>query len=488
MGIAGLLNLLDACTVGMNVAVYSGQTVGVDANSWIYKGLYGCSAELLRDVPTDKYIQYCANRLDLLLDNDVTPIMVFDGRPLPAKWRVHDERRSLRTKSQERARALLATGEREGALKAIKKSLCVTSEIIHEVYQVCKAKGVKSIVAPYEADAQLAYLYKQNEISAVITEDSDLIPFGVKRIFFKMSDRGDGFEFCSSRLAGNCDLKIDLRGWTPHRLIELCVLSGCDYLPSIPGMGLKLSYIYLQKHRTFENVIAHLRQKGKELPYNYESKFHEAVAIFLHQLVYDPVTRRGVPLQPRENINGFLLENEDALGPNFGDANVHGVAMGELHPLTLKPYCKKSAPCSKIGLSNHSPRTSHSETVEINVESKNSFKYQIVKNCDAVSLEQQEIMNKMSVDTENEAPRTPCNANNASVSQLQSDKPLSKLASKEKRSRETDKHTLRKPLADTYTPKRKYSKFMTSGRLSLKLSTQKYDEVPRGSTATYHIN
>ena len=42
------------------------------------------------------------------------------------------------------------------------------------------------IVAPYEADAQLAYLSKWNIAQLIITEDSDLIVFGCEKILFKM--------------------------------------------------------------------------------------------------------------------------------------------------------------------------------------------------------------------------------------------------------------------------------------------------------------
>jgi exonuclease-1 len=42
--------------------------------------------------------------------------------------------------------------------------------------------GVDVLVAPYEADAQLAYLSKINVAQIVITEDSDLIPFGCEKV------------------------------------------------------------------------------------------------------------------------------------------------------------------------------------------------------------------------------------------------------------------------------------------------------------------
>lgn len=48
--------------------------------------------------------------------------------------------------------------------------------------QAARAKGVDCVVAPYEADAQLAYLNKSGLAQAVITEDSDLLAFGCKKV------------------------------------------------------------------------------------------------------------------------------------------------------------------------------------------------------------------------------------------------------------------------------------------------------------------
>lgn len=41
---------------------------------------------------------------------------------------------------------------------------------------------IKYIVAPYEADAQLAYLYKNKLCHGIITEDSDLMPYGCDNV------------------------------------------------------------------------------------------------------------------------------------------------------------------------------------------------------------------------------------------------------------------------------------------------------------------
>lgn len=48
--------------------------------------------------------------------------------------------------------------------------------------QAARARGVDCIVAPYEADAQLAFLTKCRLAQAVITEDSDLLAFGCRKV------------------------------------------------------------------------------------------------------------------------------------------------------------------------------------------------------------------------------------------------------------------------------------------------------------------
>ncbi len=44
--------------------------------------------------------------------------------------------------------------------------------------QALSRDGVEYIVAPYEADAQMAYMALSDDVDAVITEDSDLLAYG----------------------------------------------------------------------------------------------------------------------------------------------------------------------------------------------------------------------------------------------------------------------------------------------------------------------
>ena len=54
--------------------------------------------------------------------------------------------------------------------------------------QECRSAGVECIVAPYEADAQLAYLSKEGIVDLVITEDSDLLVFGCAKVRLRVCE------------------------------------------------------------------------------------------------------------------------------------------------------------------------------------------------------------------------------------------------------------------------------------------------------------
>jgi exonuclease-1 len=49
---------------------------------------------------------------------------------------------------------------------------------------VAKRNKIEVIVAPYEADAELAYLSRSGYVDYVMTIDSDLMPYGAKTILY----------------------------------------------------------------------------------------------------------------------------------------------------------------------------------------------------------------------------------------------------------------------------------------------------------------
>lgn len=75
------------------------------------------------------------------------------------------------------------------------------------------------------------------------------------------------------------------------------MLSGCDYLPSIAGVGLKTAYHLLRKYKAVEKAVKMIQLEGKKtVPKDYLTSFRLAEKVFLHQRVYDPCQKKLVYL------------------------------------------------------------------------------------------------------------------------------------------------------------------------------------------------
>ena len=119
-------------------------------------------------------------------------------------------------------------------------------------------------MAPYEADAQLGWLSKAGLIDAVISEDSDCIPYGCADPVFKL-DKGSatGQRVHQEALQSTHIRGFDLRGMSEQAVVAMCVFSGCDYLPSVPGMGIKKAHKLMTRFRSADKALRSLRWEGQ---------------------------------------------------------------------------------------------------------------------------------------------------------------------------------------------------------------------------------
>ena len=132
--------------------------------------------------------------------------------------------------------------------------------------------------------------------------------------------------------------------------LGLCVLSGCDFLPNVRGIGIKKAHALVAKHRSIHAVLAVLRGDKKiVVPDGYHENFRRAYWTFKHARVYDPKLRRLRPLNPTPPE----LEKEGAdtsfLGPLVHDAIAVDVAEGRLDPISRKPFVVPPSPPRQRG-------------------------------------------------------------------------------------------------------------------------------------------
>lgn len=134
----------------------------------------------------------------------------------------------------------------------------------------------------------MTYMWKSGKVDVVFTEDSDLLAFGVKKCFFKMDKCGQGLEVDLDDLK-NVE-EMNFRNFTLDMLLVACILSGCDYLQSIKGIGFKMAHkLVYETGSDVKALFRKIRREGKHfIPPTYERTFEQALLTFKFQRVFCP--------------------------------------------------------------------------------------------------------------------------------------------------------------------------------------------------------
>lgn len=275
----------------------------------------------------------------MLIHFGIIPYIVFDGDYLPSKRITEIERASKREESRKLGLELQRLGKTSQARLELQKSVDVTPEMAGQFIEKLKNLGVKYLVAPYEADAELVYLERKGIIDAILSEDSDLLVFGAKCLLTKLDQYGDCVEINRKDFTSCRD--ISLVGWSDAEFRCMAILSGCDYLPNISGMGLKTAYQLVRKHKSIDRIVRDLAfSKRFQLPARYQESFRRADLTFLHQRVFCPIVNNIVMMASFGP--GPEPEDFNFIGSDLDQHIAIGVSNGELHPMTKKPMAVKS--------------------------------------------------------------------------------------------------------------------------------------------------
>lgn len=335
MGIQNLLQVLKNVTRSVHISELRGKRVAVDGYYWLHRGAYACSKDICTGNRTNKFLGYGISMIEVLESYNITPIIVFDGSPLPSKGGEEADREARRKENMKLALETQRKGDREGAKKYYDRAVDITPRMAFDFIQHLKRRGIGYVVAPFEADAQLAFLYREGIVDAVIAEDSDMIPYGVECVINKL-DRNN--HECKMILMEDVVSKSDFRDFTGDMIRQACILSGCDYLKSPKKFGLMSAIKAVRATRDGLSAIRNMRYEGKyELPPNYEKEFERAELTFKHQQVYDPRIRQVVPLTPLpEGLSWDVLE--PFLGPPVPEDMGRSIAEGIVDPITKLPF------------------------------------------------------------------------------------------------------------------------------------------------------
>lgn len=330
-----------------------------------------------------EYISKCINFLlqritYLTSECNVQILLVLDGSTPPIKQTEVSDRRDKRRKAveerdsefspqklqQQNGKEVEAIATEKQAFYRISASKRAGSGIdpklrsmLHSrLLNELRSHSLPFLIAPYEADGQLAYLSNSRMVDAIITEDSDLICLGVERIIYKLGGWNGANETNRSTrvLMGTLlcrkDLGsargIDLMDFSDVMVVVMFVSAGCDYCNSLKGIGIAtardiVARVFFSRdadvpvlkrvlHELYQ--FCHKEERARFFPLEdeekesarraYERAFLGAVVMYRHPLVYDPffgdviandVSRVHIETSERVFVSATFLRDEELL-------------------------------------------------------------------------------------------------------------------------------------------------------------------------------
>jgi flap endonuclease-1 len=312
MGIRSLASLIKQKSPESikTTALYSlsGKRVAIDTSIFLYKSLsnYRHNGEYLRNKDGKivshiigifyKTIQYLAV--------GITPIYIFDGKPPVEKKEVLIERTKKAAESKLLSESALNPEE---ALKHEKSSIRVKKHHIDDIKELFNLMGVSYIHPEGEAEAYASELCRIGFVDYVVTEDMDTLAHGCPKMIRNCMDKS----IKRKDVVSIIDLEDILKnfGMNMKEFLDLCILCGCDYCPSIPKVGTVRSFNYIQNYRNIEALIE--SNKCNNIPEQFIRKYQKSRELF--EIFKDKIDLEDLPIHTSscdyDKLNDYLIND-----------------------------------------------------------------------------------------------------------------------------------------------------------------------------------
>ena len=369
MGILGLHKFLDKNTKAgiTDLACYKlkDKVIAVDASIFIYQFASAIKSSVddlkTSDGRITTHIHGILTKILSMLKKKLKPIFIFDGKASYLKQNVLDNRKLVKTtanieikqvikklkKIQDMLEPIPETSEaiqeqlenvkkakelQETLIKLKKRTVLVSFKQMEECKEIVKLLGIPMIQSLEEADSQCAWLVKNGFADYVASEDMDILTFGANKLIRKLSAKDNVVEY---------DLKILLKelDLSQEQFIDLCILLGCDYTPTISKIGPKRAYELIKQYKSIDNILLDKDFRSKYiLPENFNYK--EAREYFINPPINEIKKEELVWSIPKYNELKELLK----IKYEYSDENIQklfGVLQGGYYSVICGAKSKK---------------------------------------------------------------------------------------------------------------------------------------------------
>ncbi|CAN3374949.1 hypothetical protein DIURU_003669 [Diutina rugosa] len=246
-----------------------GRKVAIDASMCLYQFLIAVrqsdGQQLTSDSgETTSHLSGLFYRTIRLVENNIKPVYVFDGKPPVLKGGELEKRLKRREEAEKALETAKETGDVTETMKFEKRMVRVSREQNAEAKKLLELMGIPIVEAPCEAEAQCAELAAGGKVFAAASEDMDTLcykpPFLLRHLTFSEARKMpiDQLEYTEA-IAG-----LDL---THEQFIDMCILLGCDYCETIKGVGPVTAYKLIKEHGSLDAIVEHIEANPEKTKY-----------------------------------------------------------------------------------------------------------------------------------------------------------------------------------------------------------------------------
>ncbi|QLD88075.1 flap endonuclease-1 [Natronomonas salina] len=227
----------------------AGSTVAIDAHNWLYRYLTTTVRFTRSEVYTTADGEEVANLVGVVqglpkfLENDITPVFVFDGGVTELK---DDEVESRREQRQSYEEQLEEARERDDADAAEIATLDsrtqrLTETIVDTTRELLELLDVPVVKAPAEGEAQAAYMARRGDADYAGSEDYDTLLLGAPFTLRQLTSKGN--PECM-----DFEATLEEHDLTWEELVDAAILVGTDFNEGISGVGPKTAVKLIHEH------------------------------------------------------------------------------------------------------------------------------------------------------------------------------------------------------------------------------------------------
>ena len=245
-----------------------------------------------------------------LLNNNIRPIYVLDGKPPQLKSTLIKKRKEIREKNQEKYQKAMEEGDQEQARRYAHSMIKINEDIINDVKKILELMGIQCIQAPAEGEATVAYMNELDLVNYAVSQDYDSLLFGAKRLCRNLTVSGKRRIPRTNRFINVEPEIIELKDFlrvneiNREQLVDIAILIGTDYNPNgFTRIGPKTAIKNIKKYKRIEEIPK--IEKELEL-----INIDEIRNMFLNPEVIKPEIIENNELQKEELISYLCTEND----------------------------------------------------------------------------------------------------------------------------------------------------------------------------------